>query len=70
MSWLILVLMLHMSLVVAIPMSQLSAVPRNGNRLLLHHVVVCGWLELSKLTADMIVGSLDLCMSWMLDNSS
>ena len=32
-SWLILVLILHISLVVAVPVSQLSAVPRKGNRL-------------------------------------
>ena len=35
-SWLILVLILCISLVVAVPVSQLSAVPRKGNRLLLH----------------------------------
>ena len=52
--------MLHMSLVVAVPVSQLSAVPRKGKRLLLHLVMGCGWFELSKLMADMIVASLDL----------
>ena len=69
-SWLILVLILHMSLVVAIPMSQLSAVPRKGKRLLLHHVIDCGWLELSRLTAEMTVVTLDLYISCILDNSS
>ena len=70
MSWLILVLMLHISLVVAVPVSQLRAVPRKGNKLLLCRVMVCGWFELSKLTADVIVVSLDLYMSCMLDNSN
>ena len=62
--------MLHMSLVVAVPVSQLSAVPRKGKRLLLHHVIDCGWLELSRLTAEMTVVSLDLYISCILDNSS
>ena len=70
MSWLILVFMLHISLVVAVPVSQLRAVPRKGNKLLLHHVMVCGWFELSKLMADVIVVSLDLYMSCILDNSN
>ena len=69
-SWLILVLRLHISLVVAVSVSQLSVVPRKGNRLLLHCVIGCGWFELSKLTADIIVGSLELYMSCMLDSSS
>ena len=70
MSWLILDLMLHISLVVAVPVSQLRAVPRKGNKLLLHHVMVCGWLAFSKLMADVIVVSLDLYMSCILDNSN
>ena len=70
MSWFILVLMLWISLVVAVPVSQLRAAPRKGCRLLLHHVLVCSWLELSRLMAEVIVVSLDLYMSCMLDNSS
>ena len=70
MSWLILDLMLYMSLVVAVTVSQLRAVPRKGNRLLLHHVMVCGWLAFGKLMADVIVVSLDLYMFCMLDNSN
>ena len=70
MSWLILDLMLHMSLVVAVPVSQLRAVPRKGNKLLLCHVMVCGWLAFSNLIVDVIVVSLDLYMSCMLDNSN
>ena len=62
--------MLHISLVVAVPVSQLRAVPRKGNKLLLHHVMGCGWLEVSRLMADVIVVSLDLYMSCMLDNSN
>ena len=70
MSWLILDLMLCISLVVAVPVSQLRAVPRKGNKLLLHHVMVCGWLAFSKLMADVMVDSLDLYMSCILDNSN
>ena len=70
MSWLILVLMLWISFVVAVPVSQLRASPRKGSRLLLHHVLVCSWLELSRLMAEVIVVSLDLYMSCILDNSS
>ena len=62
--------MLHISLVVAVPVSQLRAVPRKGNKLLLHCVLVCSWLEFSRLMAEMIIVSLDLYMSCMLDNSS
>ena len=62
--------MLHISLVVAVPVSQLRAVPRNGNKLLLHCVVGCGWLEFRRLMADVIVVSLALYMSCMLDNSN
>ena len=70
MSWLILVLMLWISFVVAVPVSQLRASPRKGSRLLLHHALVCSWLEFSSLMAEVIVVLLDLYMSCMLDNSS
>ena len=69
-SWFILFLMLWISLVVAGPVSQLRAAPRKGSRLLLHCVLVCSWLEFRRLMAEVIVVSLDLYMSWMLDNSS
>ena len=62
--------MLQISLVVAVPVSQLRVVPRKGNKLRLCHVMVCGWFELIKLTADVIAVSLDLYMSCMLDNSN
>ena len=62
--------MLRISLVVAVPVSQLRVVPRKGNKLLLHCVMVCGWFELSKLTADVMVDSLDFYMSCMLDSSN
>ena len=70
MSWLILVLMLWTFLVVAVPVSQLMASPRKGIGLLLHCVLVCSWLEFSRLMAEVIVVSLGLYMSCMLDNSS
>ena len=70
MGWLILVLMLWISLVVAVPVSQLSVVPRKGNRLLLWQVMGCGWFKLIKLIAGVIVVSLDVYISCMLDNSN
>ena len=70
MSWFILVLMLCISLVVAVPVSQLRVAPRKGSKLLLHRVLVCSWLEFSRLMAEVKVVSLDLYMSCMLDNSS
>ena len=47
MSWFILVLILWMSFVVAVPVSQLRASPRKGCKLILHHAQVCSWLEFS-----------------------
>ena len=70
MSWLILVLMLWISFVVAVPVSQLRVSPRKGSRLLLHHALVCSWLEFSSWMAEVIVVSLDLYMSCMLHNLS
>ena len=69
-SWFILLLILCISLVVAVPVSQLRAVPRKGSRLLLCHVLVCSWLEFSRSMAEFIDVSLDLNMSCILDNSS
>ena len=62
--------MLWISLVVAVPVSQLRASPRKGSRLLLQCVCVCSWLEFSRLMAEVIVVPLDVYMSCMLDNSS
>ena len=70
MSWFILVLMLCMSFVVAVPVSQLRASPRIGSKLLLQWMCVCGWLNCSSFIADVIVVSPELYMSLMLDNSS
>ena len=70
MSWFILVLMLCISLVVAVPVSQLRAVPRKGSKLLLHHMPVCSWLEFRRFMAEVIVVLLDWYMSCMLDNSN
>ena len=60
MSWFMCVLMLWMSFVVAVPVSQLRASPRKGSKLLLHHVCVCGWLEFSNCMAEVMVDSPDL----------
>ena len=70
MNWFILVLILHISLVVVVPVSQLRAVPRKGNKLLLRHVLVCSWLEFRRFMAEVIVVLLDWYMSCMLDNSN
>ena len=59
-----------MSLVVAVPVNQLRAVPRKGSKLLLHLVVVCGWFEFSRFMADMMEVLLDLYMSCILDSSN
>ena len=60
MSWFMHVLMLWMSFVVAVPVSQLRASPRKGSKLLLHHVHVCSWLEFSNCMAEVMVDSPDL----------
>ena len=70
MSWLIHVLMLCMSFVVAVPVSQLRALPRKGSRLLLQWVGVCGWLHCSSFIADVIVILAELYISLMLESSS
>ena len=59
-SWFIHVLMLWMSFVVSVPMSQLRAFPREGSKLLLQCVHVCGWLEFSNCMAEVMVDSPDL----------
>ena len=43
-SWFILVLMLLMSFVVAVPVSQLRASPRKGSNLLVQWMCVVGWI--------------------------
>ena len=68
-SWFILVLMLCMSFVVAVPVSQLRASPRKGSKLLLQWMCVHGWLECSNFIADVMVVSPEWYMSLMLDNS-
>ena len=70
MSWFILILILWMSFLVAVPVSQLRASPRKGSKLLLWWMCVCGWLDCSSFIADVIVGLPELYMSLMLDNSS
>ena len=70
MSWFILVLMLCMSFVVAVPVSQLRASPRKGSKLLLQWMCVCGWLDCSSFIADVMVVSPELYMSLMLDSAS
>ena len=59
-SWFIHVLMLWMSFVVAVPVSQLRVSPRKGSKLLLQCVHVRGWLEFSNCMADVMVDSPEL----------
>ena len=59
-SWFIFVLMLWMSFVVAVPVSQLRASPRKGSKLLLQQMCVCGWLDCNNFMADVIVVSPEL----------
>ena len=59
-SWFILVLMLWMSFVVVVPVSQLRASPRKGSRLLLQWMCVCGWFDCSNFMADVNVDSPEL----------
>ena len=54
-SWFIHALMLWMSFVVAVPVSQLRASQRKGSKLLLRWMCVCGWFDCSNLMADVIV---------------
>ena len=70
MSWFICVLMLCMSLVVVVPVSQLRASLRKGSRLLLWQLVVGGWLDWSSFTVDVIVDSAELYTSLIFDSSS
>ena len=60
MSWFIHVLMLLMSFVVAVPVSQLRSSLRKGSKLLLHHLCVCGWLEFGSCMAEVMVDSPEL----------
>ena len=59
-SWFILVLMLWMSFVVAVPVSQLRASQIKGSELLLQQMCACGWLDCSNFMADVIVVSPEL----------
>ena len=69
-SWLILVLILCMSLVVAVPVNQLRAVPRKGSILLLCLVLDCGWFKFSRFTVDVMEISWDWYMPCILDSSN
>ena len=59
-SWFICVLMLWMSFVVAVPVSQLRASPREGSKLLLQQMCVCGWFDCSNFMEDVTVDSPEL----------
>ena len=59
-SWFIHNLMLWMSFVVAVPVSQLRASPRKGSKLFLQWMCVCGWFDFSNFMADIIVDSPEL----------
>ena len=59
-SWFILVLMLWMSFVMAVPVSQLGASPRKGSKLHLQQMCISGWFDCSNLMADVMVDSPEL----------
>ena len=66
--------MLLTSFVVAVPVSHLSASPRNGSKLLLQQGCDCDCLSkeglaFSKLIADIMVGLKELYTSSMLESS-
>ena len=67
-NWFTCYLISHVSLMVALPVSQFNAPPRIGNRLLLDD----GFSEsvLSNCTADLMVGLYDSSMLSMLENLS
>ena len=69
-SWLILVLILRMSLVVAVPVNRLRTIPRKGSKLLLHLVLDCGWFKFSRYMVDVMEISWDWYMSYILDSSN
>ena len=62
--------MLCISLVVAVPVSQLRASPRKGSKLLLQQMCVCGWLDCSSCIADVMVILPELYMSLMFESSN
>ena len=69
-SWFILVLVLCISLVVAVPVSQMRASLRKGSKLLLWQMCVCGWLDCNRFIADVMVISPELYMSLMVESST
>ena len=74
-NWLILVLMLFMSFVVAVPVSYQRASPRNGSKLLLQQMCDCDCLSkvglvCNKSIADILVVLQELYVSSMLVSST
>ena len=74
-SWFIPVLILFMSFVVAVPVSQLRASPRKGSKLLLWQMCVCycpskEGLDCNNFIADIMVVLPELYMSSMFESST
>ena len=74
-SWFICVLILFISFVVVVPVSQLRASPRKGSKLLMQQMCVCGCpskegLDCNNFIADIMVVLLELYMSSMFESST
>ena len=74
-SWFICVLILFISFVLAVPVSQLRASPRKGSKLLLEQMCVCGYpakegLDCNNFIADIIAVLPELYMSSMFESST
>ena len=74
-SWFIHVLMLFMSFIVTVPVSQLRASPRKGSKLLLLQMCVCDCqskegLDCNNFIADIMVVLPELRMSSMFESST
>ena len=74
-SWFICVLMLFMSFVVAVPVSQLRASPRKGSKLLLQQMCSCDCpskegLDWNNFIAEIVVVLPELYMSSMFESST
>ena len=74
-SWFIHVLILFISFVVVVPVSQLRASPRKSSKLLLQQMCVCGCpskkeLDCNNFIADIMVVLVELYMSSMFESST
>ena len=62
--------MLCIPFVVAVPVSQLTASPRKGSKLLLWQMCVHSWLDCNNFIADIMVVLTELYISSMFESST